>query len=76
VFGRAPSSSRFNKIAPLHFFPAKHPSSKNSRFTKSMDLAPNSTKSIECLKGYSAKAGFVLTHGVGWKLPTFATHYT
>jgi hypothetical protein len=41
-----------------------------------MDLAPNSTKSIECLKGYSAKAGFVLTRGVGWKLPTFPTHYT
>jgi hypothetical protein len=41
-----------------------------------MDLAPNSTKSMEYLKGYSAKAGFVLTRGVGWKLPTFATHYT
>jgi hypothetical protein len=41
-----------------------------------MDLAPNSTKSMECLKGYSAKAGFVLTRGVGWKLTTFATHYT
>jgi hypothetical protein len=41
-----------------------------------MDLAPNSTKSMECLKGYSAKPCFVLTHGVGWKLPTFATHYT
>jgi hypothetical protein len=41
-----------------------------------MDLAPNSTKSMECLKGYSAKACFVLTRGVGWKLPTFATHYT
>jgi hypothetical protein len=75
VFGRAPSSSGFNKTAPLHFFLAKHPSSKNSKSTKSMDLAPNSTKSMECLKGYSAKAGFVLTRGVGWKLPTFATHY-
>jgi hypothetical protein len=31
---------------------------------------------MECLKGYSAKALFVLTRGVGWKLPTFATHYT
>jgi hypothetical protein len=31
---------------------------------------------MECLKGYSAKACFVLTRGVGWKLPTFATHYT
>jgi hypothetical protein len=41
-----------------------------------MDLALNSTKSMECLKGYSAKACFVLTRGVGWKLPTFATHYT
>jgi hypothetical protein len=41
-----------------------------------MDLAPNSTKSMECLKRYSAKAGFVLTREVGWKLPTFATHYT
>jgi hypothetical protein len=41
-----------------------------------MDLAPNSTKSMECLKGYSAKPCFVLTRGVGWKLPTFATHYT
>jgi hypothetical protein len=26
-----------------------------------MDLAPNSTKSMECLKGYSAKLFFVLT---------------
>jgi hypothetical protein len=76
VFGGAPSSSRFNKIAPLHFFPAKHYSSKNSRSIKSMDLAPNSTKSMECLKGYSAKTGFVPTRGVEWKLPTFATHYT
>jgi hypothetical protein len=76
VFGRAPSCSRFNKIAPLQIFPAKHRSSKNSRSTKSMDLAPNSTKSMECLKGYSAKACFVLTRGVGWKLPTIATHYT
>jgi hypothetical protein len=41
-----------------------------------MDLAPNSTKSMECLKGYSAKTGFVPTRGVEWKLPTFATHYT
>jgi hypothetical protein len=41
-----------------------------------MDLAPNSTKSMEYLKGYSAKAGFVLTRKVGWKLLTFATHYT
>jgi hypothetical protein len=41
-----------------------------------MDLAPNSTKSMECLKGYSAKPCFVLTRGVGWKLPTTATHYT
>jgi hypothetical protein len=31
---------------------------------------------MECLKGYSAKPCFVLTCGVGWKLPTFATHYT
>jgi hypothetical protein len=62
--------------ASLHFFSAKHPSSKNSRSTKSMDLAPNSNKSMECLKGYSAKAFFVLTRGVGWKLPTTATHYT
>jgi hypothetical protein len=76
VFGRAPSSSRFNKPAPFQFFPAKHPSSKNSRSTKFMDLAPNSTKSMECLKGYSAKPCFVLTRGVGWKLPTTATHYT
>jgi hypothetical protein len=65
MFGRAPGSSRSNKTAPLHFFPAKHPSSKNSRPTKSMDLAPNSTKSTECLKGYSMKPCFVLTHGVG-----------
>jgi hypothetical protein len=56
------------------FFPAKHHSSKNSRSTKSMDLALNSTKSMECLKGYSAKALFVLTRGVGWKLPTFTQH--
>jgi hypothetical protein len=76
VFGRAPRSSRSTKTAPLHFFHAKHPSSKNSRSTKSMDLAPNSTKSMECLKGYSAKACFALTRGVGWKLPTIATHYT
>jgi hypothetical protein len=41
-----------------------------------MDLAPNSTKSMECLKGYSAKAGFVPTREVEWKLPTFVTHYT
>jgi hypothetical protein len=41
-----------------------------------MDLAPNSTKSMECLKRYSAKSCFVLTRVVGWKLPTFATHYT
>jgi hypothetical protein len=41
-----------------------------------MDLASNSTKSMEYLKGYSAKAGFVLTRKVGWKLLTFATHYT
>jgi hypothetical protein len=47
------------------FFPAKHINSKNSRSTKSIDLAPNSTKSMECLKGYSAKACFVLTRGVG-----------
>jgi hypothetical protein len=38
-----------------------------------MDLAPNSTKFMECLKGYFAKTCFVLTRGVGWKLPTFAT---
>jgi hypothetical protein len=31
---------------------------------------------MECLKGYSAKPCFVFTRGVGWKLPTFATHYT
>jgi hypothetical protein len=37
---------------------------------------PNSTKSMEYLKGYSAKASFVLTRGVRWKLPTFATDYT
>jgi hypothetical protein len=41
-----------------------------------MDLALNSTKSMDCLKGYSAKPYFVLTRGVGWKLPTTATHYT
>jgi hypothetical protein len=41
-----------------------------------MDLAPNSTKSMECLEGYSAKTGFVPTRGVKWKLHTFATHYT
>jgi hypothetical protein len=76
VFWRAPHSSRSTKSAPLHFFPAKHPSSKNSRSTKSMDLAPNSTKSIECLKGYYVKPCFILTRGVRWKLPTFATHYT
>jgi hypothetical protein len=76
MFGRAPSSSRFNKTAPPQFFSAKHPSSKNSRSTKYMDLAPNSAKSMECLKGYSAKPCFVLTRGVEWKLPTTATHYT
>jgi hypothetical protein len=31
---------------------------------------------MECLKWYSAKVCFVLTRGVGWKLPTSATHYT
>jgi hypothetical protein len=31
---------------------------------------------MEYLKGYSAKAGFVLTRGVEWKLPTTATDYT
>jgi hypothetical protein len=31
---------------------------------------------MECLKRYSAKSCFVLTRGVGWKLLTFATHYT
>jgi hypothetical protein len=65
VFGRAPQNSRSNKTTPLHFFPAKHLNSKNSRSTKSMDLAPNSTKSMECLQGYSADACFVLTRGVG-----------
>jgi hypothetical protein len=65
VFGRAPSSSRFEKITPLQVFLAKHLSSKNSRSTKNMDLAPNSTKSMEYLKGYSAKTVFVLTRGVG-----------
>jgi hypothetical protein len=40
-----------------------------------MDLALNSTKSMECLKGYSVKPCFVLSRGVRWKLPTFATHY-
>jgi hypothetical protein len=34
-----------------------------------MDLAPNSTKSMECLKGYSAKPCFVLTRGVGGNYP-------
>jgi hypothetical protein len=76
VFGRATSNSGLKKVAPLQFFPAKHLSSENSKSTKIMDLAPNSTKSMEYLKGYSAKAGFVPTRGVGWKLPTFATRYT
>jgi hypothetical protein len=39
---------RIQKNSSTPFFPAKHPSSKNSRSTKSMDLAPNSTKSMEC----------------------------
>jgi hypothetical protein len=64
VFGRAPNGSRFKKIALLHFFLPKHLSSENSRSTKNMDLAPNSTKSMEYLKGYSKKAGLVLTRGV------------
>jgi hypothetical protein len=41
-----------------------------------MNLAPNYTKSMEYLKGYSTNASFVLICGVGWKLPTFTTHYT
>jgi hypothetical protein len=55
---------QIHKNSSTPFFSAKHPSSKNSRSTKSMDLAPNSTKFMEYLKGYSAKAGFVLTRGV------------
>jgi hypothetical protein len=66
VCGRAPSSSRFKKIASLQFFPAKHPNFENYRSTKSMGY----------LKGYSTKVDFVLTRGVGWKVPTFAIHYT
>jgi hypothetical protein len=55
LFGRVWESSTrlwIKKNSSTPFFPAKHPGSKNSRSTKSMDLAPNSTKSMECLKGY------------------------
>jgi hypothetical protein len=70
-FQAAPDS-----IKQLHFifFLPNTPAQKKS--TKFMDLAPNSTKSMECLRRYFAKSCFVLTRGVGWKLLTFATHYT
>jgi hypothetical protein len=55
---------QIHKNSSTPFFRAKHPSSKNSRSTKSMDLAPNSTNFMECLKGYSANTFFLTTRGV------------
>jgi hypothetical protein len=51
VFGRAPNSSRFKKTAPLQIFLAKHSQLQKLRIQKNLNLAPNSTKSMESLRG-------------------------
>lgn len=76
VFGRAPNSSRFKKTAPLQIFLAKHSQLQKLQIQKNLNLAPNSTKSMESLRGYSANTVFERTREVVWKLPTIAIVYT
>jgi hypothetical protein len=77
VFGRAPNSSRFKKTAPLHFFSQTLPTPKTPDTKKqNLNLAPNSTKSMESLRGYSVNTVFERTREVVWKLPTIAIVYT